>query len=153
MTDTWQVLVGDVLTSLVKPMQDLAYSICYIGTREFLQPYATQGACHSSAFRVEVMVPLLCALPLWCRFMQCLRIIHDSHKRFPALPNAIKYAASLLVVLFGEVHPTLAMASLDKPDVLQWLHFIWIAIYIISTLYTFVRHRQSKCQDLSNACC
>ena len=54
----------------------------------------------------------MCALPLWCRFMQCLRVFHDSRQRMPALPNALKYAVSLLVVLFGTVHPTLMTSIL-----------------------------------------
>ena len=86
----------------------------------------------------QVLKPLLCALPLWCRFMQtpppyislhlprspymslylpvspcislhlptspcislarcrfmqALRVYHDTHKRWPALGNALKYAA------------------------------------------------------------
>ena len=79
--DLFSVLVGDVLTSLVKPLQDFAYAGCYIGTREFLLPYFEQGACHMSPFRTDFVVPFLCALPLWCRFMQCLRLFHDTRVR------------------------------------------------------------------------
>ena len=101
--DFFSVLVGDVFTSLVKPLQDLAYSVCYISSGEFLLPYGAQGACHDGPYVHNIFAPVICALPLWCRFMQCLRVAHDSHKRFPALPNALKYSISLLVVLFGEV--------------------------------------------------
>ena len=33
-----------------------------------------------------------------CRFMQTLRVYHDTHKRWPALGNALKYASSTRVV-------------------------------------------------------
>lgn len=42
--------------------------------------------------------------PSLLRFMQCLRVYLDSGKRMPALPNALKYAVSLNVVLFGTLH-------------------------------------------------
>ena len=123
--DLFSVLVGDVLTSLVKPLQDLAYAVCYIGTREFLAPYPMQGDCHNSILRQEYVAPLICALPLWCRFMQCLRVFHDSHKRFPNLPNALKYSVAMLVVLFGEVHPSLVAGELGEAGeegLLHWIH-------------------------------
>ena len=142
-------------------------------------PLRTQGACHTSSFRAEVLIPLICAVPLWCRFMQCLRIFHDSQKRFPALPNALKYSVSMLVVLFGEVrhaaaplthsprersprarpsapsppsprldlrppargrqaHASLVAEAFGEESTMQWaLHFAWIFIYMLATLYTF----------------
>ena len=110
--DFASVLIGDVLTSMVKPLQDVVYALCYISTSEFLLPYSDQGYCHSSwRFYHQILVPLLCAIPLWCRFMQCLRVAHDSGRRWPALPNALKYSISLLVVIFGEMHPTLVQVG------------------------------------------
>ena len=41
--DLVTVLVGDVITSLVKPLQDLALTVCYIGTREFYYPIHYRG--------------------------------------------------------------------------------------------------------------
>lgn len=63
---------------MVKPLQDTAYSMCYIFTGEFRMSLQHRGACLHGWYRREVIIPLLCALPLWCRFMQCLRIFHDS---------------------------------------------------------------------------
>ena len=67
-------------------------------------PYNMQGGCAEWWFFSIVLKPLLCALPLWCRFMQALRVYHDTHKRWPALGNALKYAIAHLVVLFGVLH-------------------------------------------------
>lgn len=137
--DFASVLLGDVLTSMVKPMQDFVYSICYVATGEFRLSYSSQGLCHDEhSLYHMVLVPLLCALPLWCRFMQCLRVAHDSQSRFPALPNALKYSISLLVVLFGEMHPAFIMANFDQPDSLMWVHVAWIGVYLLGTFYNIV---------------
>lgn len=131
------VLLGDVLTSLVKPLQDVAYSVCYIGTGEFLRTYRGQGGCHDSVLLREVLTPLLCALPLWCRFMQCMRVFQDTQKRVPALPNALKYAVSMLVVLFGEVHPYLVTPG-DGLTGVVLVRYLWLFTYLVSTLYTWL---------------
>lgn len=54
-------------------------------------------------------------------------------KRIPALPNALKYSISMLVVLFGAVHPTIVAAAPDA----YYFHVAWVAVYLVSTLYTF----------------
>ena len=99
--------------------QDVVYSACFVSTMEWTLPSAEQGACHDSRVYHNVLVPLFCALPLWWRFMQCLRVFHDSQQRIPALPNALKYSVSLLVVLFGAVHPAL-MSVAGAPRMHTW---------------------------------
>ena len=82
-----------------------------------------------------MVVPLVCALPLWFRFVQCLRVYHDTQQRVPALPNALKYSISLLVVLFGAVHPTLTANATDGGD--TWVRVAWFTTYLVSTLYSY----------------
>ena len=41
--DLWGSFVADVLTSMVKPMTDMAYSVCYLVHGEWLMPYDMQG--------------------------------------------------------------------------------------------------------------
>lgn len=132
--DLWSSFVGDVLTSLVKPMTDMAYSLCYIAHGEWLLPYKHQGGCADWWAFSFVIKPLLCALPLWCRFMQSLRVYHDTLKRWPALGNATKYAIAHLVVLFGALHNP--MAALE--DRTGLVRCAWLAVYFASTLYTFI---------------
>ena len=158
----YRSFVADVLTSMVKPMTDMAYSVCYLVHGEWLMPYDMQGGCAEWWFFSIVLKPLLCALPLWCRFMQALRVYHDTHKRWPALGNALKYAIAHLVVLFGvlhnplwskevEEHPHEALLNgtlWDKEGIAPWegqqesatdslVHHAWVAAYVTSTLYTF----------------
>lgn len=132
--DLWSSFVGDVLTSLVKPMTDMAYSICYVAHGEWLLPYKHQGGCADWWAFSLVIKPLLCALPLWCRFMQALRVYHDTHKRWPALGNATKYAIAHLVVLFGALHNPMA-AGEDRTGLVRCA---WLGAYFGSTMYTFV---------------
>ena len=68
--------------------------------------------------------------------MQCLRVFADTHKRVPALPNALKYAISLLVVVFGAVHPTL-IAAFPSAHRDGTIHVAWLFTYVTSTLYSF----------------
>jgi len=128
------VLIGDLLTSLVRPLVDFVYSVCYISSGEWLRPDSKQGVCLSSSLYQDWVVPLVLALPLWFRFMQCLRLFHDTQQRVPALPNALKYAISMLVVLFGAVHPTLMSTAGDDGS---WIHVGWFTTYLASTLYSF----------------
>ena len=82
--DLWSSFVGDVLTSMVKPMTDMAYSICYLVHGEWLMPYKMQGGCAEWWFFSAVLKPLMCALPLWCRFMQAPAARHPPAGLAPA---------------------------------------------------------------------
>ncbi|KAL1495622.1 hypothetical protein AB1Y20_016490 [Prymnesium parvum] len=148
----WDSFVADVLTSLAKPMIDCAYSACYVFTLEWRRPprIDSPDACLNSWLLQQVLTPVLCALPLWCRFLQCLRVYHDSRKRVPALPNALKYAFSLLVVLFGTLHKSVVTSFSAET---AWIQAAWLLSYLSSTLYTFAwdvhmdwrLHQLSRC--------
>ena len=110
--------VGDVFTSMVKVFQDLLFSVCFMvygdflfeeidNTREVHQ--GVEGhqfqAWTKTFWYKKVGIPLVCILPLWIRFNQCLRKYVDTGNRMPHLANAFKYALSSSVALFGSVHP------------------------------------------------
>jgi len=129
----WTSFVADVLTSMAKPFTDLAYSVCYVFSGECLLAAHHQGGCLSAAWFSLVLVPIVCGLPLYCRFMQNLRVYHDTARRIPALPNALKYAVSLVVVIFGTLRPT----SILTVGWDSWLDLGWVGVYLICTLYAF----------------
>jgi len=79
-----------------------------------------------------VIVPLISGLPLWWRFMQCLRKYKDTQQRFPHVANAGKYALAFSVVLFGLFH-----SELKDPDGMSPYKAVWILFMVASTLYTF----------------
>ena len=138
--DLWSSFCADVLTSFVKPLTDLSISACFFLTFEWAKPSHAQGACADSPLFSQLVAPLLCALPLWCRFMQCLRVYHDTRKRSPALPNALKYAVAHTVIIFGVLHPNELNPVGDTDDRTHprvWLQAAWVFSYFGSTLYTF----------------
>ncbi|KAJ0402715.1 hypothetical protein P43SY_007857 [Pythium insidiosum] len=160
------VFVGDYLTSTVKVTQDVAWSLCFFATKEFLRKdrvdpdtimpnprgsaaplfpaydlEAMEATCQTNIYYAKVAVPLICALPLWWRFLQSLRRIHDTETWWPNLPNAFKYALAQVVALFGLFHPFYRTGS-DPRDLdfagLRGFQIAWITLFTMSSLYTWV---------------
>lgn len=127
---------GDVLTSLVKVIIDMSYGMCYVFDFSWLNKtshivHDTQGCADSHVF-TRYITPVLLALPLWLRFMQCLKRYNDTQKRVPNLPNAGKYAMAHTVVIVGAFH-----INFSDMDGFGLLHIAWLTCFIISTLYSF----------------
>lgn len=95
-------IVGDVLTSLAKPLQDLPAAVCYLTsahpqTEEAVQRFIQMGdTCPD--FVHQLFLPLIACLPYLFRAMQCVRRWYDTHE-MRHLYNLGKYCASLLVVV------------------------------------------------------
>ncbi|KAH9255488.1 hypothetical protein BASA81_006304 [Batrachochytrium salamandrivorans] len=129
--------VGDVMTSLVRPFVDVAFSFCFFGTGEWREPQvlqvkdSTQSECMNSWAYRRLLVPLMISLPLWFRFAQCLRRYYDTGLRHPNLTNATKYAIAYSVVLLG----TLERAGLETsmPNFYTW----WFTSAVLNSLITF----------------
>ena len=148
---------------MVKLFQDILWSICFLVSGDFLLPeteHEKSDHIHSwsSAFWYKnVAIPLICLFPLWLRFNQCLRRYLDTGKRVPNLPNALKYAMSQSVTLFGAFHPLYLMhsgrdeqsismtddsTSYDSDIVIgryrsNFFQFFWLGLFIITSLYSF----------------
>jgi xenotropic and polytropic retrovirus receptor 1 len=62
--------------------------------------------------------------------MQNIRRYGDTQQRWPHLGNAVKYALSHVVVIFGVFHPTATSAenTYDRA---------WLIAYLVSTIYSF----------------
>jgi len=107
-------IVGDVLTSLAKPMQDIPEALCYLfqshpQTEDMLQRFAHYGhTCNEAA--MQWLLPLIAGLPYLWRGLQCLRRYRDSvankNMDITHLFNFGKYMACLGVVLAGAICPT-----------------------------------------------
>ncbi|TYZ53839.1 hypothetical protein PybrP1_009810, partial [[Pythium] brassicae (nom. inval.)] len=93
--------------------------------------------CQNNVYYVNIVVPLICALPLWWRFLQSLRRIYDTGTWWPNLPNAFKYALAQVVALFGLFHPFYAGDS-DGSGHLQAFQVTWVVLFALSSLYTWV---------------
>lgn len=95
-------IVGDVLTSLAKPLQDIAPVLCYIfsahpQTEEHVHKFRHHGnTCPT--WVAELALPIIGGAPFWFRAMQCARRFRDT-KESKHMLNFGKYVASLLVVV------------------------------------------------------
>jgi hypothetical protein len=130
--------IGDIITSSVRPLQDLCFTIFYFlfGLRGW---YTSQDSYRDKSFVNEaddnvpamekswivhtVVLPMCMVSPLWWRFLQNLRQCFDERRRWPYLGNALKYFLAAQVAMLGVFQPQ------RKKSVL------WIGAFVIATLY------------------
>jgi hypothetical protein len=121
--------VGDILTSLVRPCQDILFALSYYVTAFYSTSSGryTLSECgqilENSWILHNVVLPSCALLPLWWKFLQTLRECYDTGKRWPALGNAFKYLTASLVILYGMTHPE------DRRS--PW----WLVSYALTCLY------------------
>lgn len=99
-------MVGDMLTSLVKPLQDISGMFCYMAashphTEEELECFGRKGDM-CPEWTHSVLNPIIAALPLVFRSLQCARRYYDTGK-CRHLVNLGKYLTSLCVVMFASI--------------------------------------------------
>ena len=126
--------IGDLLTSLVRVSISLSFSVIYLfveiyswfanDLEEVENVQSTPWWQRSYLYRFQ-LVPFLTVLPLWLRFMQCLRRSLETGQRWPHTYNALKYACALMVFSFGVLHPELQQDEL------------WILCLCLATCYQF----------------
>ena len=119
--------VGDVLTSMVKVLVDVEYSIALL--------LSLFVPAHAGTFRsvATFLLPFVSCLPLWFRFQQCLKRYYDTRSRWPHLMNALKYAVAHSVVIVSAFHP-----SFTDHHSARWELFrsCWLVSTVASSLYT-----------------
>jgi len=129
--------VGDVLTSSVRPMQDMVFTIAYI--LYGLQGWWSQGYKHEDEPDEEassvlptlekswvlhtLLLPLCVVGPLWWRYLQNLRQVAEYRQRWPYMGNAFKYFVAAQVAVYGVFYPEWH----DSP--------MYIACFVGATLY------------------
>ena len=133
--------IGDIFTSMVKVFQDIAWTLGWVFSGDFLISEdlmrSNKHEWAKSHWYINVLIPLVCLLPLVIRFNQCLRRYIDTGDRFPHLANATKYALSQTVTLFGAFHPLYLEYSKKKGDAFNLFQLFWLIIFISSSLYSF----------------
>ena len=157
----YHTYVADVFTSMVKVFQDILWTICFFFSGDFLiSEFETDVTPHKWQTHVwykNVAIPLICLFPLLIRFNQCLRRYTDTGKRWPNLANALKYAMSQTVTLFGAFHPLYLLYSNNRNDIhfqdddntsnsssplfdssgTDLFQIFWMGVFIASSLYSF----------------
>jgi len=126
--------LGDILTSLVRVLLPLTFSIAYLlmsaiawlsNDIKALSSTSDTWWQNSIFFRI-FLVPFVSLFPLWIRLMQCLRRASESGKRWPHFGNAAKYTSAIIVISFGTFQPELRNNR------------IWIASFVFATMFQFV---------------
>lgn len=121
--------IGDVMTSLVKPLMDIAYCIFYYCISVFMILSANHTLddageiLEKSWVLHNIVLPSIAILPLWWKFLQTLRQAWDHRKRWPYLGNAFKYLSAALVVMYGMAH---------REGKRSWW---WVTAFVASCLY------------------
>lgn len=127
-----EAFVADCVTSMVRPIVDVAYALAYYLTAIFgllSGKYNLDGAGYllsRSMFWHGLVAPTLSVSPLVIRFLQTLRQAYDTGKRWPYLGNAFKYATAGWVILYGMTHA--------EGERSRW----WSAGFVCATVYQVV---------------
>ncbi|KAG7350651.1 EXS family protein [Nitzschia inconspicua] len=121
--------IGDVLTSSVRPMQDVAFTIFYLfsGLQGWWkQSYDLDAAdlpLESNWLLHTFILPMCMISPLWWRFCQNLRQTYEYKQRWPYLGNALKYFVAAEVAVFG--------VYMQSPKESK----VWLTAFVAATCY------------------
>ena len=96
------------------------------------------GNWANSHWYKNVLIPIVCQIPLIIRFNQCLRKYIDSGDRLPHLANASKYALTQLVGLAGAFHPLYLEVLAGNSERFPLYQIFWTILFISSSLYSFI---------------
>ena len=89
-----EFFLGDILTSMVRPLIDVYFIGCFYSSDEWKDP-SVQGKCKPS----NSMILIVSLIPFHIRFWQCINRYYYTEMWFPHLVNAGKYL-STIVLLF-----------------------------------------------------
>lgn len=113
-------VLADVLTSLGRPLKDVAYTACYFRHWRTDQDREVRQICKSSAW-TGYTVQILLLLPLLFRIAQCQRRMHDTPEKFKHGLNCGKYVLAVVVSLLTSVRVPPSGLSSFQLNVLQAL--------------------------------
>jgi len=124
--------VGDIFTSMVRPLQDMAFTSFYIlcglqGYWRYHQNVSEEEhvlpPLESNWWLHTLVLPTCMISPLWWRYSQTLRQVWEHKKRWPYLGNSAKYFFAAQIAMWGVFDPRKTESK------------IWISGFILSTLY------------------
>lgn len=152
--------LGDVLTSLVRPLQDIAFAAAYYVTGLFGLLTSKYGLEESSEMLESswilhtVILPSCALLPLWWKFLQTLRQSYDMGHRWPYLGNSFKYLSAAVVIMYGMTHPE-ERASITWMLVffLVLVYQIWWDTFMDWELFVIVPKSDDGLDSTANASC
>lgn len=122
-------LIGEVATSMVRPLQDIFFAIFYYFASLYgifsgkIELEETGSVLSHNILLHNVVLPTCAVLPLLCRFLQTLRKAYDEQRRWPYLGNAFKYLTATLVIFYGMTH--------NEAERSRW----WIYCFAVCLIY------------------
>ena len=123
-------LIGDLLTSMVRPIQDVCFAIFYYFNCWWTVLYYSKGdlknigdQLQQSRFLNNVIFPICVVIPLSCKFIQTLRQAYCTKRRWPHLGNAFKYLTASIVVYYAMVNPEGTRS------------YLWLFAFMLAMLY------------------
>lgn len=129
--------VADVLGSMVKIWLDALWAVCFFGTGDFVLSWNKRKEtsllpqCAESIVYERLLAPVVCLLPVWFRFAQCLRKHRDlgtDRSNKIHLLNATKYALSMLVSLSSALKIGVWSENFSA---------LWLGIFCLSSFYSW----------------
>ena len=124
--------LGDVLTSLVRPIQDVLFALSYYATVIYGTAFGSYGLTEAGLILERswvlhnVILPSCALLPLWWKFLQTLRQSYDADKRWPYLGDSFKYLSAAMIIIYGMTHPEDRRSS--------W----WLICFVLAVTYQIV---------------
>ncbi|OEU21334.1 hypothetical protein FRACYDRAFT_274437 [Fragilariopsis cylindrus CCMP1102] len=122
--------IGDCLTSWVRPGQDLLFALVYYAVvvwGALINGYSLTKCgelLEESWWLHNVILPTFAIIPLFLKYLQCLRSAYDTNQRWPYIGNALKYLSACLVIVYGTTHPDQRKSSTT-----------WIVCFIVALVY------------------
>lgn len=124
-------ILGDVLTSLPKPLLDLQYTLVFFGGLDFLDSSAKFTGLPSQIERV--LLPLITIFPYWIRLMQCCsRFQQEPDRRRVHAGNMGKYCSTMFVILTSNIPWERFGLSIYASRLL------FVFVYIFASLYNLI---------------
>lgn len=121
-------VLADVLTSLGRPLKDVAYTACYFRHWHTSQDREVRRICKNSAW-TSWTVQFLLLLPLLFRIAQCYRRRRDTPDKFRHSLNCGKYILAVLVSLLTSVSVPPKGLTLLQLNVIQTLGYFLATVY------------------------
>jgi hypothetical protein len=103
--------LGDIFTSLVRPIQDVLFALSYYATVVWGTVFGSYGLAEAGLILEKswllhnIVLPSCALLPLWWKFLQTLRQSYDANQRWPYLGDSLKYLSAAMVIVYGMTHP------------------------------------------------
>jgi len=114
------IFVAEQVLSIAISLNDFASTLCFFSYDAWTDTY------HCTRV-IKYITPLVVAIPITWRFLQCLRQYYDSsHKKY--LVNAAKYFLLYLVILFSKLNEEFGGEAFN---------LLWIFSIIIVSICTF----------------